>query len=132
IAIHFDAHRPSPLRSDTILDDRTNNVQLFNLGGSTLSRLDDRNALVTGGAQGLGRAIARRLAAEGARVTIVDLNEDKGRECIGLIQSAGGTAEFVKANVAKRDDIEGAPAAGAGGGWTSWSTRRSTSPCRKP
>jgi NAD(P)-dependent dehydrogenase (short-subunit alcohol dehydrogenase family) len=78
-----------------------------------LSRLDDRNALVTGGAQGLGRAIARRLAAEGARVTIVDLNEDKGRECIGLIQSAGGTAEFVKANVAKRDDIEAATAAAA-------------------
>ena len=78
-----------------------------------MSRLDDRNALVTGGAQGLGRAIARRLAAEGARVTIVDLNEDKGRECIGLIQSAGGTAEFVKANVAKRDDIEAATAAAA-------------------
>ena len=78
-----------------------------------MSRLDNRNALVTGGAQGLGRAIARRLAAEGARVTIVDLNEDKGRECIGLIQSAGGTAEFVKANVAKRDDIEAATAAAA-------------------
>ena len=46
-------------------------------------------------------------------MTIVDLNEDKGRECIGLIQSAGGTAEFVKANVAKRDDIEAATAAAA-------------------
>ncbi|SNW19875.1 SDR family NAD(P)-dependent oxidoreductase [Mycolicibacterium thermoresistibile] len=76
-----------------------------------LSRLQNRNALVTGGAQGLGRAVARRLAAEGARVTIVDLNEDKGRECVELIESAGGSAAFVRANVAKREDIEAAAAA---------------------
>ena len=55
-----------------------------------MGRLDDRNALVTGGAQGLGRAIARRLAGEGAKVTIVDLNEDKAAECVGLIERDGG------------------------------------------
>ncbi|KUI21679.1 short-chain dehydrogenase [Mycobacterium sp. GA-1285] len=73
-----------------------------------MSRLENRNALVTGGAQGLGRAVARRLAAEGALVTIVDLNEEKGRECVGLIESAGGRAAFARANVAKREDIEAA------------------------
>ncbi|OBB47424.1 MULTISPECIES: SDR family NAD(P)-dependent oxidoreductase [unclassified Mycobacterium] len=78
-----------------------------------MSRLENRNALVTGGAQGLGRAIARRLAAEGARVTIVDLNEDKANECVGLIESGGGTAAFVRANVAKREDIAAATAAAA-------------------
>ncbi|GAC1636449.1 MAG: glucose 1-dehydrogenase [Mycobacterium sp.] len=78
-----------------------------------MTRLSNRNALVSGGAQGLGRAIARRLAAEGARVTIVDLNEDKGRECLELIQSAGGDAAFAKANVAKREDIEAATARAA-------------------
>ncbi len=78
-----------------------------------MSRLSNRNALVTGGAQGLGRAIARRLAAEGARVTVVDLDEDKGRECVGLIESAGGAAMFVQANVAKREDIEAATAESA-------------------
>lgn len=81
-----------------------------------MGRLDNRNALVTGGAQGLGRAISRRLAAEGARVTIVDLNADKAAECIGLIEQAGGSATFVKANVAKREDITAAVAAAATGG----------------
>lgn len=78
-----------------------------------MSRLTDRNALVTGGAQGLGRAIARRLASEGARVTVVDLNADKAGECVELIASEGGRAHFVKANVAKRDEIEAAVATAA-------------------
>ena len=73
-----------------------------------MSRLSNRNALVSGGAQGLGRAIARRLAEEDARVTVVDLNEEKGRECVELITSKGGFAQFVRANVAKRDDIDAA------------------------
>jgi NAD(P)-dependent dehydrogenase (short-subunit alcohol dehydrogenase family) len=54
----------------------------------------------------LGRAISRRLASEGARVTVVDLNEDKGVECVELIRADGGDAAFVKANIAKRDAIE--------------------------
>lgn len=76
-------------------------------------RLENRNALVTGGAQGLGRAISRRLAAEGAHVTVVDLNADKASECVELITSAGGAAQFTKANVAKREEIEAAVAAAA-------------------
>ncbi|WP_232007264.1 SDR family NAD(P)-dependent oxidoreductase [Mycobacterium intermedium] len=75
---------------------------------SPLSRLEGRNALVTGGAQGLGRAIARSLAGMGAHVTVVDLNEAKGRECVDSIGAASGSASFVKANVARREDIEAA------------------------
>jgi NAD(P)-dependent dehydrogenase (short-subunit alcohol dehydrogenase family) len=75
--------------------------------------LGNRNALVTGGGQGLGRAIARRLAEEGAHVTVVDLNEEKGRECVDLIEKDGGAAAFVRANVAKREDIEAAVTAAA-------------------
>lgn len=78
-----------------------------------MSRLSNRNALISGGAQGLGRAIARRLAEEGAHVTVADLNEEKGRECVELIAAAGGLAQFVKANVAKRADIEDAVCAAA-------------------
>jgi NAD(P)-dependent dehydrogenase (short-subunit alcohol dehydrogenase family) len=73
-----------------------------------LSRLQNRSALVSGGAQGLGRAVARRLAKEGAHVTVIDLNEEKARECVELIESAGGAAAFAKANVARREDIEAA------------------------
>lgn len=79
-----------------------------------MQRLTDRRALVSGGAQGLGRAISRRLAAEGATVTVVDLNEAKGRECVELINDAGGRASFVAANIAKREAIEAAVAEAAG------------------
>ena len=79
-----------------------------------MNRLQDRVALVSGGAQGLGRAISRRLAAEGARVTVVDLNGDKGAECVELITEAGGEASFFRANIAKRDAIEEAVAASVG------------------
>jgi NAD(P)-dependent dehydrogenase (short-subunit alcohol dehydrogenase family) len=81
-----------------------------------VNRLEDRVALVSGGAQGLGRAISRRLAAEGAQVTVVDLNEDKGTECVDLINDAGGRATFFKANIAKREAIEEAVAASVGTG----------------
>src|ERR671910_3817021 len=48
-------------------------------------RLEGRKALVTGGASGIGAAISRRLAAEGAEVTIGDLNVEGAREVAGEI-----------------------------------------------
>ena len=55
-------------------------------------KLRDRAAIVTGGASGIGRAIAEACAREGARVAVVDLNADGARDTASAIEKAGGTA----------------------------------------
>jgi 3-hydroxyacyl-CoA dehydrogenase / 3-hydroxy-2-methylbutyryl-CoA dehydrogenase len=66
-------------------------------------RLEGIGALVAGGASGLGEATARELAARGARVTIADLNEERGA---GLADELGGA--FVKADVTVEDEVRAA------------------------
>ena len=63
-------------------------------------------ALVTGAGYGIGRGIARQLAAARAAVVVNDVHEEHGRETVGLIQSAGGKAGFVHADVALDDEIQ--------------------------
>ncbi|MBM3658083.1 MAG: SDR family NAD(P)-dependent oxidoreductase, partial [Actinobacteria bacterium] len=71
-----------------------------------MDRLAGRRALVSGGAGGIGAAVSRRLAAEGAEVVIVDLNQDAGEATAQSIVDAGGTADFVRCNAAKDEDLE--------------------------
>lgn len=61
--------------------------------------LKDRIALVTGGAMGIGRAIAADMANEGAKVIILDVAEKEGHEAAAEINSKGGKAFFFKCDV---------------------------------
>lgn len=68
-------------------------------------RLENKKAIVTGGAGGIGRATCLALAAEGAAVTVVDLNEQAAQGVADEIRAAGGQAVAVAADVSKEDDI---------------------------
>jgi NAD(P)-dependent dehydrogenase (short-subunit alcohol dehydrogenase family) len=68
---------------------------------SAVERFTDRVAVITGGASGIGRASALRLAAEGATIVIVDTNEDAGK---ALADELGGL--FLAADVTSQDDNE--------------------------
>ncbi len=69
-------------------------------------RLQDKTAIVTGGANGIGRAICQLFAEEGARVAIGDIDVDGGRETEESITSAGGEATFVETDVSKEANVQ--------------------------
>jgi meso-butanediol dehydrogenase/(S,S)-butanediol dehydrogenase/diacetyl reductase len=75
-------------------------------------RVEGKRILVTGAGSGMGRAVASRLAAEGAKLTLFDLNADAAAEARNEITSAGGTAIDATGNVVTRDDVAAAISAG--------------------
>lgn len=66
-----------------------------------MSRLDNKVAIITGAASGIGRATALRFGAEGAKVVVADLDENSGS---ALATEIGGT--FVKVNVADEESVK--------------------------
>lgn len=63
-------------------------------------------ALVTGAANGIGRATAQAFAAEGLKVVVADLDVLGGEETVALIQAAGGEALFVSCDVTREADVQ--------------------------
>jgi NAD(P)-dependent dehydrogenase (short-subunit alcohol dehydrogenase family) len=68
-------------------------------------------ALVTGAAGGIGRAAALAFGQAGAKVVVADLSQEGGQQTADLIREAGGTALFVKTNVAVAGEVQAMVAA---------------------
>ncbi|MCK5834498.1 MAG: 3-oxoacyl-[acyl-carrier-protein] reductase [Lentisphaeria bacterium] len=68
-------------------------------------KLENKIAIVTGGARGIGKAISMSLANEGATIAIVDINEEAAQETADEMNKAGFTAKGYKANVASPEDV---------------------------
>ncbi len=67
--------------------------------------LDNKVFVVTGGSDGLGRALARGLVSEGARVALCARSEDKLAETVAALEAAGGDVLGVRADVTRPDDL---------------------------
>ncbi len=72
------------------------------------ARLSGKVALISGGATGMGGASSLLFAKEGAKVGIVDINEEAGLAMVAEIKAAGGEAVFAKADVSDPDQVEAA------------------------
>lgn len=71
-----------------------------------MSRFDGRVAIVTGGGSGLGEAIGKRLAADGASVVVTDINLEAAERVAGEISATGGKASALAQDTARAEDSE--------------------------
>jgi len=71
-----------------------------------MGRLTGRVAVVTGGADGIGRATSLRFAQEGAAVVVADINTELGPRVVAEIEGAGGRALFVECDVSREPSVE--------------------------
>ncbi len=69
-------------------------------------RFADKGCIVTGGGSGIGKAVALRLAREGASVLVADIQDDKAREVADEIKKEGGQAEAFKVDLMNIADID--------------------------
>jgi len=67
--------------------------------------LRGKTAIVTGGAQGIGRGICLRLAQEGIKTVVADINADGGQRVVQEIRDLGGEGKFVRCNVTALSEV---------------------------
>lgn len=67
--------------------------------------LDQKTAIVTGAASGIGRATAQALSAAGAFTFLCDIDEERGRQAAASIRESGGAAEFLRLDVTDPESI---------------------------
>ncbi len=67
--------------------------------------LTQKVAIVTGGASGIGESICIRFASQGARVHIIDINQEAGERLVQQISASGGDAKFQHCNITKQQEV---------------------------
>ncbi|MCM3588272.1 SDR family oxidoreductase [Mesobacillus maritimus] len=70
-----------------------------------MKKLQNKVAVITGGASGIGAATARLFVSEGAKVVLVDLNEEKGKSFEAELKALNAEALFIKANITSEQDV---------------------------
>ncbi|EFA81645.1 short-chain dehydrogenase/reductase family protein [Heterostelium album PN500] len=81
-------------------------LRFFTTIKSSGGRLDGKVALITGGADGVGKESSLLFAKEGAKVLVVDLDSNKGNNVVSQIKSNGGQAYFFQADVSKAEQVK--------------------------
>ena len=71
-----------------------------------MGKLDKLGAIVTGAGEGIGEAIAKELASNGAKVACVDFNEESGNSTAKSINESGGEAVFIKTDISDPNQVK--------------------------
>lgn len=71
-----------------------------------MSYINGNCAVVTGAGSGIGKATAKLLAENGAKVIVSDVNKKNGDDTVAEIEAAGGTAQFISCDVSKKEEVK--------------------------